>query len=207
MSSIYYDSQLTAQEIEAALEAVSGLIVPANNGKIIAVENSTLVAKDVSEYGATLGSKTITENGTYLASGDDLDGYNQVIVNVSGGGGGGGLTPVSVTPTIITGAYIGTDARFYTGRDNKYRSLAINISQYSGVLIRVQNTGSLNTYGIYGSISSSMNNGIYSSPQYTNGDFSIYIDSNIASKGYFVYCYTGTTQDPPTVIGYSVTLP
>lgn len=34
--------------------------------------------------GATLGSKTITANGTYYASGDDLDGYDEVTVNVSG---------------------------------------------------------------------------------------------------------------------------
>ena len=34
--------------------------------------------------GAALGSKTITENGTYYASGDDLDGYDKVTVNVTG---------------------------------------------------------------------------------------------------------------------------
>ena len=31
---------------------------------------------------ATLGTKSITENGTYNASADNLDGYSQVIVNV-----------------------------------------------------------------------------------------------------------------------------
>ena len=50
MANTYYNSQLTAAEIEAALEAVDGLIVPANNGKVIAVENGTLVAKSVSEW-------------------------------------------------------------------------------------------------------------------------------------------------------------
>lgn len=34
-----------------------------------------------------LASKTITQNGTYNASADSADGYNPVIVNVSGGGG------------------------------------------------------------------------------------------------------------------------
>ena len=35
-----------------------------------------------------LGRKTITQNGTYTAEYDDLDGYYEVEVNVSGGGGG-----------------------------------------------------------------------------------------------------------------------
>lgn len=35
--------------------------------------------------GGTIVSKTITENGTYRASTDNADGYNPVIVNVSGG--------------------------------------------------------------------------------------------------------------------------
>lgn len=36
----------------------------------------------------TFGTKDITENGTYNAVDDSLNGYNQVNVNVSGGGGG-----------------------------------------------------------------------------------------------------------------------
>ena len=36
---------------------------------------------------ALLGNKSITENGTYLASDDNLDGYSSVEVNVEGGGG------------------------------------------------------------------------------------------------------------------------
>lgn len=35
----------------------------------------------------TLINKTVTANGTYLASDDDADGYDSVTVNVSGGGG------------------------------------------------------------------------------------------------------------------------
>ena len=34
MANTYYDSTLSAAEIEAALEAVDGLIDPANNGKV-----------------------------------------------------------------------------------------------------------------------------------------------------------------------------
>lgn len=42
---------------------------------------------DKSGSSAVLGHKSITQNGTYNASSDNLDGYDQVIVNVSGGGG------------------------------------------------------------------------------------------------------------------------
>lgn len=56
MANTYYDSQLTAEEIESALEAISGLIDPANNGKVIGVENGTLVAKSVTEYSGGGGS-------------------------------------------------------------------------------------------------------------------------------------------------------
>ena len=45
------------------------------------------VEKILSLDQAALGSKTITANGTYNASSDNLDGYSSVTVNVSGGGG------------------------------------------------------------------------------------------------------------------------
>lgn len=41
-----------------------------------------LTLTDVSGGGSTLGTKTITANGTYNASSDNLDGYSQVIANV-----------------------------------------------------------------------------------------------------------------------------
>lgn len=50
MANTYYDSQLTAEEIEAVLEAISGLLVPENNGKVLAIENGTIVAKSVTEF-------------------------------------------------------------------------------------------------------------------------------------------------------------
>lgn len=44
----------------------------------------------VLESSTALGTKSITENGTYNAEDDGYAGYSQVHVNVSGGGGGGG---------------------------------------------------------------------------------------------------------------------
>ncbi len=44
-------------------------------------------------------SKTITQNGTYNASADSADGYNPVVVNVSGGGATLGLNEGKITLT------------------------------------------------------------------------------------------------------------
>lgn len=44
----------------------------------------------VPEESVSLGTKSVTENGTYKAENDGYVGYSQVYVNVSGGGGGGG---------------------------------------------------------------------------------------------------------------------
>lgn len=48
---------------------------------------------------ATLGEKTITANGVYNASSDNLDGYSKVNVNVPTGGGTMQSKSVSYTPT------------------------------------------------------------------------------------------------------------
>lgn len=86
MANTYYNSQLTAEEIEAALEAVDGLIVPANNGKVIAVENGTLVAKSVTEYQPdtpTYQSKTVTPSASQQTVTPDTgyDALSSVVVN------------------------------------------------------------------------------------------------------------------------------
>lgn len=85
MASTYYDSQLTAAKIESALDAIDGVIVPSNNGKVLMIENGRIKAESVGEIIADLGSKTIVQNGTYHAYDDSLDGYDEVVVNVPQG--------------------------------------------------------------------------------------------------------------------------
>lgn len=89
MANTYYDSQLTAAEIEAALEAIDGVIIPANNGKVLAINNGKLEARSVQWGGGepTIEPLTVTTNGTYTAP-SGIDGYSPIVVNVSGGGGG-----------------------------------------------------------------------------------------------------------------------
>lgn len=92
MANTYYDSQLTAAEIEAALEAISGLIVPANNGKVIAINNGKFEARSVQwgGGGAVVQPLSVTQNGTYNTP-SGVDGYAPVTVNVSGGGSEDGI--------------------------------------------------------------------------------------------------------------------
>jgi len=94
MANTYYDSQLTAAEIEAALEAIDGVIVPANNGKVLAINNGKLEARSVQwgGGGASIEPLSVTQNGTYTAP-SGVDGYSPVTVNVSGGGGSSFVTP------------------------------------------------------------------------------------------------------------------
>lgn len=88
MANTYYDSQLTAAEIEAALEAIDGVIVQANNGKVLAINNGKIEARSVQWGGGApvIEALSVITNGTYTAP-SGVDGYSPVTVNVSGGGG------------------------------------------------------------------------------------------------------------------------
>lgn len=96
MANTYYDSQLTAAEIEAALKAIDGVIVPANNGKVLAINNGKIEARSVQWGGGepTIESLSVTENGTYTAP-SGVDGYSPITVNVSGSSAV--VQPLSVT--------------------------------------------------------------------------------------------------------------
>ena len=83
MANTYYDSELTAGEIEAALEAIDGVIVPANNGKVLAINNGKLEARSVQWGGGSvvLEPLSITANGDYTPEAG-ADGFNEVHVSV-----------------------------------------------------------------------------------------------------------------------------
>ena len=99
-------------EMAGAIDDIGGGVTPTGTKQISISANGT-TTEDVAAYasaqitvavpGASLGTKSITENGTYNASSDSLDGYSSVTVNVSGGGGGGAsgsFTPESNTRTV-----------------------------------------------------------------------------------------------------------
>lgn len=86
MANTYYDSQLTAAEIEAVLEAINGILTQANNGKVLAISNGKFEARSVQWGGgsAVVQPLNVTQNGTYNPP-SGVDGYAPVTVNVSGG--------------------------------------------------------------------------------------------------------------------------
>lgn len=75
-------------------------LTPFNNGTIEYIK-VTMGGEDITEqvFKPGVGEKTITQNGTYLASNDNFSGYSSVIVNVSGGGSQPILQTKSVTAT------------------------------------------------------------------------------------------------------------
>ena len=82
MANTYYDSQLTAEEIEEVLEAINSILTPANNGKVMAISNGKLEARSV-QWGSApvIEALNVTANGTYTAP-SGVDGYSPVTVNV-----------------------------------------------------------------------------------------------------------------------------
>ena len=104
MANTYYDSQLTAAEIEEVLEAINDILTPANNGKVLAISNGKFEARSVQWGGgsAVVQPLSVTQNGTYNPP-SGVDGYAPVTVDVSGGGGG---KQIEVTATVQNDAVV-----------------------------------------------------------------------------------------------------
>ena len=82
MANTYYDSDLTAGQIDLALKAISDVIVPANNGKILVIQSGKIKAKSAGEIGqVTLETLNATANGDYYP-GTGVDGFDEVHVAV-----------------------------------------------------------------------------------------------------------------------------
>ena len=83
MANTYYDSQLTAEEIEEVLEAINGILNPANNGKVLAISNGKFEARSVQWGGgeAVLEPLSVTANGDYTPEAG-VDGFDEVHVAV-----------------------------------------------------------------------------------------------------------------------------
>ena len=83
MANTYYDSQLTAKEIEEVLESINGILTQANNGKVLAISDGKFEARSVQWGGdaPVIEALSVTANGTYTAP-SGVDGYSPVTVNV-----------------------------------------------------------------------------------------------------------------------------
>lgn len=113
MANSYYDSELNADEIETVLEAISGLLIQNNSGKVVGIEDGTLAAKSVSDY-FSLQSKSVSQNGTVTPD-IGYAGLSQVVVNVSGGG------TSFVTPDYqgLAYSYVATSGKYFCNNGGK----------------------------------------------------------------------------------------
>lgn len=82
------------------------------------------------EDGVNLGTKTITQNGTYSASSDSLDGFSSVTVNCSGGTPTLQTKSVSYTPTTSAQSAQVTADSGYDGLEQVNVSVGAIPSQY-----------------------------------------------------------------------------
>lgn len=83
MANTYYDSELTAEEIEEVLEAINGILTPANNGKVLAISNGKFEARSVQWGGGepVLEPLSVTANGDYTPEAG-VNGFDEVHVSV-----------------------------------------------------------------------------------------------------------------------------
>ena len=93
-----YISELNGAQIEAALEAVHGVVSPSNNGKVLCIEDGKIAAKSAAELAGdvVLEPVTFTGNGTFTPPAG-VDGFDSVTVDVSGGGGSAVVQPLDAT--------------------------------------------------------------------------------------------------------------
>lgn len=76
-------NRVVKNALDGKQDDFSYLIIPENNGKVLKVVDGQLaVGEGGGGGGSTLIAKTITSNGVYFASDDNVDGYSKVTVNV-----------------------------------------------------------------------------------------------------------------------------
>jgi hypothetical protein len=206
MANTYYDSQLTAAEIEEVLEAINGILTPSNNGKVLAISNGKLEARSVQWGGGTpvVQPLSVTQNGTYNPP-SGVDGYAPVTVNVSGGG-----STVSVEYQNYTGSYVATN-KITIGNTqySDYKSISIDLQEYEGLIIIIDNSN--NTRSIFGIVDSPTDNAglkMLGSNYYLvyNTEGKVVFSADVALKigRYCWFDYTSNNGPLPTVTGINL---
>ena len=114
MGKTYYDSTLTDAQIQHVLDAISNILTPSNNGKVLAISGGTLEARSVQwggGYPEPTGTITLTENGLH-----DVKDYAEANVQVQGGS-------IEVIPLSVTAN------NTYTAPAGKaYSPVTVNVS-------------------------------------------------------------------------------
>lgn len=171
MSVNYYKSNLTSAEIDAALQAIDGLIGLQNNGKILYVNNGKLAAKSAAEFeGAVLEPLSVTMNGDYYPP-SGTDGFDEVHVAVPSAT----LTTKSITA------------------NGTYNASSDNADGYSSVTVNVSGGGSAVVQSL-----SVTQNGTYTPPSGIDGYAPVTV--NVQGGGGAGPIYSGTSV-PTASIG------
>lgn len=136
MANTYYNSQLTAEEIEAALEAINGILTQANNGKVLAISNGKFEARSVQWGGgsAVLEPLSVVENGDYTPE-VGVDGFDEVHVAVPNSytdSDEGKVVKNGALVAQTAHAIITTNGRYDTTENN---SVQVNVSGGGSTLI------------------------------------------------------------------------
>lgn len=139
----------------SASELVSGSETKTANGTYDVTNLASVVVNVPSSGGSTLGTKTITENGTFSASADGYDGYSSVTVNVPTGGSSGikiGIKTTSI-PNILNMFYALENGTATTGEFTLARTIPntstlifdTGLSTVNGLFIADESQATLNT--------------------------------------------------------------
>lgn len=139
MANTYYDSTLTAAKIDSALKAVDGVIVPANNGKVLVVENGKISAKPVTDYvDLNLQAKTATPSASQQTISPD-SGYN----------GLSGVTVEGVVAPNLIAENIKKDVVIKVGTLTDDDSVMSVVGSYEGGGVTPTGTLEITSNGIY----------------------------------------------------------
>lgn len=136
MANTYYDSELSAEEIENALNAVDGIITPANNGKVLAISNGKIVARSVQWGGgeAVLEPLSVIANGDYYPE-SGVDGFDEVHVDVPNSYAAGDEGKVVKNGALIAQTAHATITANGTYDTTENNSVQVNVSGGGSTLI------------------------------------------------------------------------
>lgn len=220
MPDTYFDSDLTGAQIEAALNAIHGVITPENNGKVLAVENGAIVAENVTAWvDLNLQTKMVTPGAAQQVVTPD-SGYNgleSVTVN-----GDADLVAGNIKKNVeifgVVGSYEGsggdstlitktiTQNGIYDAQDDNadgYSQVVVNVSGGSIPIISISDWNALTkaqkqAYGltIIQTANSGFKRGIYvNGVDYMtpNGDFVPVYSWNASNNQTNTYVFSNTT--------------
>lgn len=142
MSTTYYNVGIPDEKVQQALNAVSGLLIPANSGKVLAISGGKLEARSVTWGGGSLQSKTATPSASQqvITPDSDYEGLSSVTVE-----GDADLVAGNIKKDVeifgVTGSYEGSGGatlipKSFT-QNGTYNASSDNADGYSQVTVNV----------------------------------------------------------------------